>query len=151
MKIVKNNCFGGFGLSPKAFKRYAELKGKTAYFFGINFTNNIKYRPLTTEEAEGEIMFSVYSVPNPQDYNLSERDEDGMYRGANKRAEQIRIEVENRADPDLVKVVEELNEQGIRASGIFADLEVVEIPDGVEWEIDEYDGLEIVREKHRSW
>jgi hypothetical protein len=28
---------------------------------------------------------------------------------------------------------------------------VVEIPDGVEWEIAEYDGLEWVAEKHRTW
>jgi hypothetical protein len=28
---------------------------------------------------------------------------------------------------------------------------VVEIPDGIEWSIQEYDGLEWVAEKHRTW
>lgn len=27
VKIVYNTCYGGFGLSPRAIKRYAELKG----------------------------------------------------------------------------------------------------------------------------
>jgi hypothetical protein len=53
-----------------------------------------------------------------------------------------------RDDPDLVRVVEEMGE---RANSKFAKLKVVEIPDGVEWEIDEYDGCEWIAEKHRRW
>lgn len=53
-----------------------------------------------------------------------------------------------RADPDLVAVIEEL---GAKANGRHADLKVVEIPDGIEWEIDEYDGIETIHEIHRSW
>ena len=51
-------------------------------------------------------------------------------------------------DPVLVEVVEEL---GILASDKFAELEVVDIPDGVPWEIEEYDGNEWVAEVHRTW
>jgi hypothetical protein len=40
---------------------------------------------------------------------------------------------------------------GDSASGDFAALKVVEIPDDVEWEIHDYDGKESVRERHRSW
>lgn len=54
----------------------------------------------------------------------------------------------DRADPKLVEVVERL---GDRANGAHASLRVVEIPDGIDWEIDDYDGVETVREKHRSW
>lgn len=53
-----------------------------------------------------------------------------------------------RDDPALIRVVEEL---GKAASGRFAELKVVEIPDDVEWEIDEYDGSEQIAEKHRTW
>ena len=53
-----------------------------------------------------------------------------------------------RNDPKLVECVEILGE---KANGRFADLKVVEIPDDVEWEITEYDGLETIEEKHRSW
>jgi hypothetical protein len=53
-----------------------------------------------------------------------------------------------RNDVDLVKVVETL---GSAANGWAAELKVVEIPDGIEWYVDDYDGLEVVNEKHRSW
>lgn len=53
-----------------------------------------------------------------------------------------------RNDPRLVEVVEKLGED---ANGKYAKLEVVTVPDGIDWEIDSYDGLETVEERHRSW
>lgn len=54
----------------------------------------------------------------------------------------------SRTDADLVAAVEEL---GAKASGSCANLKVVEIPDGIEYYIDEYDGIESVHESHSSW
>jgi hypothetical protein len=54
----------------------------------------------------------------------------------------------DRTDPKLVQVVEEL---GSAASGEWAELKVIEIPDGIEWEILSNGGFETVHEKHRSW
>lgn len=53
-----------------------------------------------------------------------------------------------RDDPILIQVVEELGEA---SWGGAAELKVVEIPDDVEWEIEEYDGQEWVSEVHRTW
>jgi hypothetical protein len=53
-----------------------------------------------------------------------------------------------RDDPILVQIVKEMGEESF---GMHADLVIVEIPDGVDWEIDEYDGNESIHEKHRSW
>jgi hypothetical protein len=53
-----------------------------------------------------------------------------------------------RDDPALVEAVTVLGEA---ANGVFAALQVVEIPDDVEWQIEEYDGLEWVAEKHQTW
>ena len=53
-----------------------------------------------------------------------------------------------RDDPRLVTVVVEL---GPEASHDPGDLSVVEIPDGVDWVIKEYDGREWVAETHRTW
>jgi hypothetical protein len=47
-----------------------------------------------------------------------------------------------------VQVVEELGDE---ANGRCSELSVVEIPDGVQWEIVEYDGLEHIAEQHRTW
>lgn len=54
----------------------------------------------------------------------------------------------SRDDEALVRVVEELDEE---ANGESAELEVVELPSEVDWYIDEFDGSEIIREKHRTW
>lgn len=147
MKIAKNNRFGGFSLSPKATKRLAELNGKECYFFkGFGV-----FIPITEKEAEKESLFwSAYSVPNPQGYRLDEIDEDGLYTEANKRAEEISIDnsPSDRTDPKLIQVIEEL---GKEANGACAEIVIVEIPDGIDWEISEYDGLETIHEKHRSW
>jgi hypothetical protein len=53
-----------------------------------------------------------------------------------------------RNDQYLVRVVEEM---GDGVNGRFSELKVVDIPDDVEWQIGEYDGLEWVAEKHRTW
>jgi hypothetical protein len=53
-----------------------------------------------------------------------------------------------RDDPDLVRVVEEL---GTETNTRYSELKIVEIPDDVEWDIEEYDGAEWVAEKHRTW
>ena len=53
-----------------------------------------------------------------------------------------------RNDPALVTTVRRL---GKNAAGEFAKLKIVEVPAGVEWYIEEYDGQEWVAEKHRTW
>lgn len=53
-----------------------------------------------------------------------------------------------RDDLHLIQVVEELGES---ASGGFADLVVIDVPDDVRWHVHEYDGYETVHEDHRSW
>lgn len=54
----------------------------------------------------------------------------------------------DRTDPFLVQVVEEL---GYEANGNCARLRVADVPDDVNWYIDDYDGRETVREISRSW
>lgn len=53
-----------------------------------------------------------------------------------------------RNDPCLVQVVEEL---GKESYGDYSDLKIVDIPDGISWYIQEYDGLESIHETHRVW
>jgi hypothetical protein len=53
-----------------------------------------------------------------------------------------------RNDPKLLQVFDEL---GQATNGPFAELQAIEVPEGVEWQIEEYDGYEHVAEKHRTW
>lgn len=53
-----------------------------------------------------------------------------------------------RDDPYLIQVINELGE---KANTRYCKLKIVEIPADVEWTIEEYDGLEWIAEKHRTW
>ena len=151
MKIVINNCFGGFNLSPKAVKRLAELQDKECYFFNKSFGGGTKYTPTDNPKS---ILWTAFMIPNPNEVlnndsnwatlSLEQRTEQ------NKKYNEVKLDSspENRADPLLVKVVEEL---GKEANGSCAELKIVEIPDDVKWEISEYDGNEHIAEKHRTW
>jgi len=112
-------------------------------------------RKLVQPEEIGDSLFwNAYTVPNPDEVGLSQ---DNWYdmtteerQKSNDSWTAITLETrpENRADPKLIQVVEEL---GDKANGSCAKLEIVEIPDGVDWQIEEYDGNEHVAEKHRTW
>ena len=97
-----------------------------------------------------EIMFHAFSVSNPQDYNLSTPDEDGLYHSANARSEKISISSSDydRSDPDLIAVIEELKDA---ANTEYSKLKIVEIPDGTNFVIEEYDGNEHIAEAHKEW
>jgi len=137
-KIVINKCYGGFSISEKALYRLAELKGVTLY----------------KKQEDGEFFPTYWTVPEIPDGIIKDKDwhkaslEDRIISNELCRKSTMGNRPENRADPDLIKVVEEL---GKDADGKHSKLCVVEVPDGVEWEIEEYDGLEHVAEKHRIW
>lgn len=54
----------------------------------------------------------------------------------------------HRHDPLLVEAVETL---GQAANNFCSNLTIVEIPDGIDWQIEEYDGQEHIAESHRTW
>ena len=119
MKVVINTDFGGFGLSREAFEMLLNRKG-------IEFE-------VVESKAFGSIRESFYRKGHAGDdeFYLSDFD---FYN--------------NRADEDLVEVVETL---GSAANGSYSNLKVVEIPDGIEWFVNEYDGMEHIAEAHRTW
>jgi hypothetical protein len=142
MKVVINACFGGFGLSEAAVCRYCEIKGLKLWVV----PNGSRFASLTGP---------IYSLVPPKerigDMGGKWRDMTQEERVAHNKkwSEQTLYDRDlHRDDPALVQTVEELGE---KANGRHASLTVVEIPDGVEWEIDEYDGTEHVAEKHRTW
>ena len=53
-----------------------------------------------------------------------------------------------RGDLILIEVIEQI---GDLANSSCSELKIVEIPDGIKWYIDDYDGIENIHECHRSW
>ncbi|KKQ99981.1 MAG: hypothetical protein UT24_C0019G0021 [Candidatus Woesebacteria bacterium GW2011_GWB1_39_12] len=134
MKVVINECFGGFSVSLKALEYMGiDPKSDEALDFGYvswDYDSDL-------EENEQEDIEEIAQ-------NDSSFDED--YEDFWKKIDDEKIRI--RTDPRLIKCVEEIGEESF---GNFAELKIVEIPDDVEWGIDDYDGIETIHEKHRVW
>lgn len=141
MKVVVSRCYGGFGLSLKAQKEYCKLIGRDVFFYkqtkyGYKDSQN-EYIKLDENIDDAYSVYSIFvdlgdkteKLPNENENWFIDRDID-------------------RTDTNLVLVVESLGE---KANTRYSDLEIVEIPDGIEYVIEEYDGVETIAEKHRKW
>lgn len=157
MKLVINKCYGGYGLSPQAIQKIAERKGRPCFFFKKASAAAVidgEYIPCSMTDAAKEFIWWAFDVPNPNDALMKEDNwhemtmEQKHASSALYEKHHLDSRWEPRTDPDLVAVVEALGEA---ANGNHAELRVVEIPDGIEYGIDEYDGIEQVAEAHRSW
>ena len=134
MKILINTCFGGYNLSHEAMLRYAELKGIAVY----------------PENTLGG-LYTYWLVPADKRvkqtnfYAMSQKEREAS------NALYAKQTLDNRGfrtDPTMIQVVEEL---GDKANGRCAELKIVEIPDGMAYTIEEYDGMEHIAEVHRTW
>jgi hypothetical protein len=136
--IVINECHGGFGLSYEGVLHYALIKGLVLY---------------PEKNRYGGWMYWVVPPKDRSDFLTGAEFLNASMdarRASNAAYERSSLSDRNipRDDPALAQTVKEL---GKDAFGEFAALKIVEIPDDVEWEIAEYDGLEWVAEKHRVW
>lgn len=146
MKVVINSCFGGFGLSPKAMKRIAELQGRECFAFDrklerIMGSYKARYIPVDFKNERASYFFDV---PNPDEVI----GDDKIRSNHQYYLHNIDDFEQDRSNPLLVQVVEEL---GKEANGEYAKLKIVEIPDDTDFIIQEYDGNEWIAERHRTW
>jgi len=127
-KIVINTRYGGFGLSDAAYEHLATQYRIPVVAYDekvLDGPREVIYdRSLTNGLFDDEEHVKVY----------------GRYWDAWTNSK--------RDDPRLVAAVEAL---GARANGRCAALAVIEIPDNIDWKIEEYDGLEHIAEAHRTW
>ncbi len=138
MKIVINSKFGGFGLSHKGTLHYAKLCGFELYPYvnDRDARGDLDFRKFKSYE-EGDDSFIIYYSKESLDGESGYEDDSCFSCG----------DIE-RNDPMLIKTVEDLGDD---ANGVCAALKIVEIPEGVKWQIEEYDGYEHIAEKHRTW
>jgi hypothetical protein len=135
MKVVINNCYGGFGVSANAMKR-------------LIAENSPLVRSFTVEEYYGKACSREVNLVDRGDGYFSESFLESVLHKEGRVYSLDRSDDAARCDPFLVRLVEEM---GDAANGRFASLRIVEVPDDAEWYISEYDGNEHVAEKHRTW
>jgi hypothetical protein len=137
MRVVINDCYGGFEISPEAaiwlYERgYDDGEFKIpvgAYFGNDDHSKQLEQWNLFLKGSLGE---------RPLD--LTCFTPDGRH--------VLQFKPLDRAHPLLVECVLTL---GVRASGRLANLVVIEIPNGVQFTIEERGGNEWISEVHRTW
>ena len=140
MKIAINKCYGGFSLSDKAIEMIMKRKGLGCYRYKqtkFHHSDGIdEYTRVDDNEPEPSSFMNYSTIDLGKTIGNIPYENYWYYRNL------------ERTDEDLVSVIEEL---GNEASGAYGHVTIVEVPDDVDWEIDDYDGIETIHEKHRVW
>lgn len=131
-KIVLNNCVGGFSLSLEGIKKYFELTQEKCYFYRFVKEGGFKghYERIDNEEMIDVENLHISKFPT---IDIDTMPLDAYFIDENKLS---------RTDPILIQVVEEL---GDKANGKYSSLIVREIPDGLNFNIeDDGNGREFI-------
>ena len=144
-KVVYNRCYGGFGLSPLAMKRYYSIKYPDVklYFYKTEYQDDgkLKVTQVSSDDDSLKDLRSHSSEIRKKDFGdefyieYLSRDEE-FY----KNEYYVTYYDIERDDPALVQTVEELRED---ADGDFSDLDIADIGEE-KYRIEEYDGWESV-------
>ena len=102
MKVLINNCYGGFNFSYEACKLWLERKN-------ISFIEDYK-------SEEGPALFTVNGERKYMSHSMSHE------------------------DPTIIQIFEEKGSKFV--SGYCSEIILVEVPDGCQYRIEEYDGIE---------
>ena len=115
---------------------YAKEKGFPLYSYASNHPD--KYYKLSDDAAEDAFLRYYFKKDFGEFPRADELDWD----------EHFYFNEEYREDPVAISIVERL---GDKASGRYSNLKVVDIPDGMKYVIDDYDGVETLREDGPTW
>lgn len=137
-KVILNKCFGGFDVSKEAYELYAKKKGLELFCYEMDI-KDIK-KPIYRYATKKISLFNNYFI---KDFGNNVRITNEDYEKYN-----LYLDTSHREDPILIEVIEELGE---KANGRFGELKIVEIPDELDYVIDEYDGIETLHQKVQEW
>jgi hypothetical protein len=121
-----------------------ERKGLTLYAYNRRWTDKANHNYFNRVDVTDNDSTSIYIYTTK---DLGERLHRDEFYIAAKNCYFNSYEID-RTDPDLIWVVENL---GDKANTIVSKLKVIEIPDDVDYVIEEYDGNEWAAETHRTW
>lgn len=150
-KVAINKCHGGFQLNVLACIDLVKRKHKDKEIFlytsrnscdeeiyskvdtncididGLNWSSYI-----TFEDLGEEIDYCTMNNYNDKIFALSYSDID-------------------REDPDLIALIEEYDKDNKNIGRRYSNIQIIEIPKDVKYEIKNYDGYEWIAECHRTW
>ena len=133
MKVVINKGFHQFCLSLEALQK---MFGNV-YIYQHDWLLDLYFRQDSWLDRRNKSNIFIYSIHDYGKETLRIDDKHKIY-----------FETMDRSLDKLVSVVEEM---GQKAGAYGTDLKIVEIPDDVNWEIEEFDGQERIREVGRIW
>lgn len=135
IEVVINRKYGGYGLSYKAVMAIAKRKGIKLYAYTYDYDDSSLQRVIPYNPKKHDVH-TVHYCTKP---NIK----------TNKQLNRFYyIDNWERTDKDLIAVVKKL---GKASYGKYSALVIVKVPEDVEWEISDYDGVETIHEKHRVW
>jgi len=129
MKVVINDCYGGFGVSCDALLELVKRGSKIVKENDAAEWNGIGWVPFRDGYSRTKTC------------SLIRKDGKVYFIDGND-------DVATRSNADLIAVVEAL---GDGANDVFASLKIIDVPDDRSLVIEEYDGREWVAEKHETW
>lgn len=135
-KVILNKDYGGFGISKIGYELYARKMGLNLYMYETDF----KGKDCFYKKTHNDALFTQYFTKDFGDNaNISKED----YKDYS-----LNLDESHREDPILIEVVEELKE---KANGKYSKLRIVEIPDDLDYVIDNYDGIETLHQRVQEW
>ena len=135
-KVILNKCFGGFGVSKEAYELYAKKKGIDVFHYTQKNLKNEIYTYATDDNRSFDFYFTKDFGDNVY---ISDEDFKKYF---------LNLDENFREDKTLIEVVEELGE---KANTFYSNLKIVEIPDDLDYVIDNYDGIETLHQKVQEW
>ncbi len=128
MEIMINGCYGGFGFSLEALEEY--------------------YKKPISKYVRSDKDINLYlKSPNGHVFAASDKETLTYEELFSSNGLRIREDID-RTDERMIEIVRSM---GDRANGMCADIRIIEIPDDIDWVIEDYDGKEHVAEKHSTW
>lgn len=147
-KVILNKCYGGFNPSSTAYLKYAEKKNIELFKYNYEVIVNNKsslgddiklFKSSSTNHQRGN-MWTLWLTKDFGDSVTVSWSDIVSY--------SLKLNDDMREDATFIEVVEELKDE---ASDCASHLVVVEIPDDLDYVIDDYDGYEKLHQRVQEW
>lgn len=159
-KIVINNCFGGFSVSPEIAIELFKIENKLEKVFIYSSINEGECDSIMYDYARiDNVSFDKFGrfkndmLMNFEVYLSSENI--GTFIKHNQLKNTVSkylLTAMQEIDRENIHLIDMIAKFGVdRCSGEYSNLKVVEIPSDIEYQIEDCDGNEWIAEKHRIW